>query len=180
MLEVWFLALALSMDALAVSLGIGARFGLGAGAALRPAFSFGFFQGVMPLLGFLLGAAFLEYIAALDHWVAFVILLGIGAKMIHESRQKGEKIENLSAKTLLILSIATSLDALAAGISLHALEVPILLSAALIALTTFALSYIGVLVGKRASERYQKGAELLGGVILIGIGVKILLTHLLE
>jgi len=180
LIELLLLSLALSMDAFAVSLGLGARFGYNKRESLRPALSFGIFQGIMPLLGFFVGVTFIAFISAFDHYLAFGILALIGAKMIYEglSQSEEERLDELSHRTLLILSIATSIDALAAGVSLHLIDVNVFLSCTIIAFTTFLLSYLGVLWGKRAGEQCKRGAEILGGVILIGIGSKILLEHL--
>ena len=136
----------------------------------------------MPLIGFFLGALFLDAISSIDHWVAFALLAIIGVNMIREahSGEEGEEANaDLSVKTMFVLAVATSIDALAVGISLAmAGDVNIAQAVVLIGLTTFLLSAVGVKVGNLFGSRYEKRAELAGGVILILLGVKILLEHL--
>jgi putative Mn2+ efflux pump MntP len=137
----------------------------------------------MPLIGWFLGMQFEKYIAAFDHWVAFALLVFVGGKMIVEA-VKAESTEtdcsndHLDYKELFILAIATSIDALAVGISFAFLEARILTSVLIIGLTTFGLSYLGVALGNRFGSRFKGKAELAGGIILILIGIKILLEHL--
>lgn len=152
---------------------------------------FGLFQGLMPLIGWLSGVKFQIYITAFDHWIAFILLSIIGGKMIYESFEGKEtdsikkevavtSIKNrFSFKSLLVLSIATSIDALAVGVSFAFLNVPIIPSSIIISLITFTLCIIAVYVGKIFGNVIEKKAELLGGVTLILIGLKILLEHIL-
>lgn len=172
------------MDAFAVSLCQGLsmrRLNLKHGAII--AAFFGGFQALMPLLGWLLAKQFAHYIDNYDHWIAFALLVFIGGKMIVEALKVDEEDcgcpeEKLDLKELFMLAIATSIDALAVGISFAFLRVDILPSVALIGATTFLLSFIGVALGNRFGNRYKNKAEIVGGVVLILIGVKILLQHL--
>lgn len=181
-MDVFVLALALSMDAFAVSLGLGAK-QCGndvKSLALKAGLFFGIFQALMPLIGFLAGSGLYEYICDFDHWIAFFLLGLIGAKMIYESfsDEVSSEIAKVSNRILLTLAVATSIDALAVGFTLNLFSMPILLSVLLIGITTFALSYIGVIIGSRGGEFLESKAEFLGGAVLIGIGFKILLEHL--
>ena len=181
--ELILLAVGLSMDAFAVSVCKGLSMKR---ATLRAQLTcgawFGGFQALMPLIGFFLGALFLDAISSIDHWVAFALLAIIGVNMIREahSGEEGEEANaDLSVKTMFVLAVATSIDALAVGISLAmAGDVNIAQAGVLIGLTTFLLSAVGVKVGNLFGSRYEKRAELAGGVILILLGVKILLEHL--
>lgn len=185
--ELFMIAVGLSMDAFAVSVckGLGMR-KVNYLHALVIALFFGAFQGLMPVLGWLLGTQFESYITSIDHWIAFGLLGFIGGKMIwdafHEGEGGGESCDagepRLSIRELLVLAIATSIDALAIGITLAFLNVDIAAAAVLIAITTFALAFIGVVIGNRFGSKYQKRASIFGGVVLIAIGVKILLEHL--
>lgn len=146
---------------------------------------FGVFQALMPLAGWLLGISFSRYIQAFDHWIAFLLLVFIGGKMVWDTlHEQEEAIEvadkKLDHKELFMLAIATSIDALAVGVALACLEVSILSSTTIIGLVTFVICIGGVLIGNRFGNRFQKHAGLLGGVILILIGVKILIEHLIE
>ncbi|WP_373071768.1 manganese efflux pump MntP family protein [Sulfurimonas sp.] len=182
MIELIILAVALSMDAFAVSLGLGAKkVTLNKTLALKVGLLFGFFQGFMPLIGYLAGIGLSEFIESVDHWVAFILLALIGGKMIYESF--GEPVEDeisiITNKVLLLLAIATSIDAMAAGFTLMLMSTTILLSVFVIGLTTFIFSYGGVLLGARGGAFLESKAELLGGIILIAIGLKILIEHTL-
>ena len=183
-LELFILAVGLSMDAFAVAVCKGL-----ATTTLKPKHMiitglwFGGFQGLMPLIGFFLGVTFKKYIEAYDHWVAFVLLGIIGANMIKEAFSKGEEESadaSFSAKTMFVMAIATSIDALAVGISFAMLlsmkEIPLAVS--FIAVITFILSAIGVKIGNVFGAKHKSKAELAGGIILILIGTKILLEHL--
>ena len=146
---------------------------------------FGGFQALMPFIGWLLGSRFEQYITSIDHWIAFILLGFIGGKMVVEAiREKDEAVEvrkmdpPLDLKEMFILAIATSIDALAVGITFAFLQVPIVEAVSIIGITTFVISVIGVYVGNFFGNRYTKKAELAGGIILILIGVKILLEHL--
>jgi len=180
MIGVLLLSFALSMDAFAVSLALGARAGGDKSAAFKAAVYFGLFQGLMPLVGFLIGQQSAEYIAAFDHWIAFALLFFIGAKMMYEGCKKDEdkKPLNLSHKTLFLLSIATSLDALAAGFTLMFLPLSPYVSVCIIAFVTFLMSFCGVRAGAKSGKWLGNSAEILGGIILVIIGVKILAEHL--
>jgi len=178
--ELFFIAVGLSMDAFAVSVckGLSVR-------KLRPrhlllaGLYFGGFQALMPVIGWLLGSRFETLIVSVDHWIAFGLLSLIGGNMIKESFSPEEEMnDDFGVKTMLLLAVATSIDALAVGITFAFLSVKILPAAGLIGLTTFLLSMAGVWIGQAFGARFKAGAERLGGVILILIGVKILLEHL--
>lgn len=177
-----FLAVGLSMDAFAVSVCKGMCLsGADRRAMLLCGVWFGAFQALMPLLGFWLGAAFADAIQAVDHWVAFFLLAVIGVNMLKEafSPDEPETDGDLSPKTMLILAVATSIDALAVGISLAmAGNVNILTAIGLIGGVTFGLSAAGVKVGGLFGSRFRKKAQLAGGLILMLLGAKILLWHL--
>ncbi|MCC2615032.1 manganese efflux pump MntP family protein [Aestuariibacter halophilus] len=175
MFDVVVLALALSMDAFAVSIGLGTKHPRQVTRlAVLCAVYFGVFQGLMPLLGYAGGKGLLGWIGAYAPWVAFGLLLLIGVKMIYEALSEGieEDIAQITHKVLLILAIATSVDAMAAGFTLTLLPVAPLLSCAIIGLTTLVFSYAGVFVGRRSGAWLESKAELLGGVVLILIGIK--------
>jgi len=178
MLEVLFLAVALSMDAFAVSIGLGVKKKNDIKIlALKAGVFFGIFQALMPLIGYLGGVGLKEYISGYDKIIAFVLLLLIGSKMIYEAF--GENVEDeisiISNKILLTLAIATSIDAMAAGFTLHLFDLNPIISLILIGFTTFIISVFGVYIGSRGGEKYESKAEILGGVILILIGLKILI-----
>ncbi|MGI6104847.1 MAG: manganese efflux pump MntP family protein [Raoultibacter sp.] len=187
-IELVFIAIGLSMDAFAVSIvkGLNMR-KLNLGQAALIALFFGGFQALMPLLGWLLGIQFQHYIESVDHWIAFVLLAFIGAKMIFDAlrSEKGSEPDaatrseqKLDIKELFLLAIATSIDALAIGITFAFLQVDIVPAALLIGLVTFVLAFGGVIVGNRFGAKYEKGSMIVGGVVLILIGFKILLEHL--
>ena len=180
-LEILLLGIGLSMDAFAVSIckGLSAK-RLQTRHYLIIGAWFGGFQALMPTIGFFLGSTFEQYITAFDHWVAFILLAAIGAGMIKESLSKEESNGNdsFSFKTMLLLALATSIDALAVGVSFAFLGVRIAPAVTLIGCTTFVLTLVGVWVGNLFGSRYKSRAELTGGIILILIGVKILLEHL--
>ena len=183
LLELFILAVGLSMDAFAVSVCKGLSVD-----RIRPRHAlicgayFGVFQALMPLIGYLLGVRFQGLIQQVDHWIAFVLLTLIGINMLREAFGKDEA-ESVDAsfgfRTMLMLAVATSIDALAVGISFALLEVNIWQAIAIIGCTTCALSIAGVGLGNRLGELFKKRAALAGGVILIVIGVKILIEHLL-
>ena len=141
---------------------------------------FGGFQAIMPVIGYFFGSSFESIITNIDHWIAFILLAIIGAKMIQEAFQKEEEEynEDISVKTMIVLSIATSIDALAVGITFAFLKVNLLLAITLIGTITFILSVIGTKIGNRFGDKYKSKAELAGGIILIIIGLKILLEHI--
>ena len=174
------LAIGLSMDAFAVAIckGLSTR-QLNWKKMVIVGLWFGGFQALMPTIGYFLGSVFEQYITAIDHWVAFVLLAFIGGNMIKESFGKAEELnDDFGVKTMLLMAIATSIDALAVGITFAFLEVQILPAAGLIGVTTFLLSFVGIYIGNAFGIRYKSRAELAGGIILVVIGVKILLEHL--
>jgi len=176
------IAVGLSMDAFAVSVVTGSIYReLNVRHALRMALFFGGFQALMPIIGFLAGLSLKGFISAYDHWIAFGLLVLVGGKMIYESLTFEAAEKNLDPSNLLVLlalSVATSIDALAIGITLSVLTTSILGTAAMIGLVTFALSYAGILIGKRFGHFFESKIETIGGLILIAIGVKILIEHL--
>ena len=140
---------------------------------------FGGFQALMPLVGYLLGIQFEHLITSIDHWIAFVLLSLIGLNMIKESRGDAEELnDSFSLKTMLPLAVATSIDALAVGITFAFLKVNILYAVVFIGITTFVLSAAGVKIGQLFGTRFKSRAELAGGIVLILMGLKILLEHL--
>lgn len=176
----------LSMDAFAVSIckGLSMR-KVNKKQCLVIGLFFGGFQALMPFIGWVLGSQFEQYITSIDHWIAFILLGFIGGKMVVEAiREKDEAVEvgkmdpPLDFKEMFILAIATSIDALAVGITFAFLQVSIVEAVSIIGITTFVISVIGVYVGNFFGNRYKKKAELAGGIILILIGLKILLEHL--
>ena len=182
--ELILLAVALAMDAFAVAVckGLSMR-KINHKYALIIGLFFGFFQALMPTIGWFLGKKFEVYITNFDHWIAFILLAFIGGKMIYECLTEDDNectaCESiLDIRELTVLSVATSIDALAAGITFACLDVSIKSSASLIGVITFVLSYIGVAVGNKFGSKYKKKAEFAGGVVLILIGIKILLEHL--
>lgn len=185
--ELFLLAVGLSMDAFAVSIckGLKMRKINYSHACIIGAF-FGGFQALMPLIGWLLGKQFEKYITSIDHWIAFVLLGIIGGKMVYEAlkgeddneEKDGKENDVLDIKELFILAVATSIDALAVGITFAFLRVSILPSILTIGITTFVLSVIGVAIGNRFGAKYKSKAEVAGGIILILIGLKILLEGL--
>lgn len=185
LIELCFIAVGLSMDAFAVSIckGLACR-EQNLRSNLLAGLYFGGFQGLMPAIGWLLGGRFSEAITSIDHWVAFVLLSFIGGSMIRESRSGAEEEEldaSFGFRAMLPLAVATSIDALAVGVSFAFLGMTgreILGAAALIGAVTFVLSAVGVRVGSVFGSRFKSRAELCGGVILIFIGLKILLEHL--
>ncbi len=177
MIEALLLALALGMDAFAVALTQGARFRPGPAGGLAIALTFGVFQAVMPLIGWGIGAFALSYVESVDHWIAFGLLAFLGVRMLGGHVGEDEAARRLTGITLLVAGVATSIDALAAGITLPTLGVKPLVAAGLVGLVTFAMSVAGVVLGRRAGDHGGTWAERAGGVILIGLGVKILAEH---
>ncbi len=184
LLELFLTAVALSMDAFAVSMckGLGMRT-LNRRNALMIGLFFGGFQALMPLIGWLLGSQFAQMIQSVDHWIVFFLLGGIGGKMIWDAFHEEEADasadpDRLDYRELTVLAVATSIDALAVGISFAFLEVRVVPSVLLIGLVTFLLCVGGVRIGHRFGARYSGRATLCGGVILILIGLRILLEHL--
>jgi putative Mn2+ efflux pump MntP len=177
MIEALLLALALAMDAFAVALTQGARFRPATRGGLAIAATFGLFQGIMPLIGWAIGAFALAYVEAVDHWIAFGLLAFLGVRMLGGHVGEEEAAQSLTGRALLVAGVATSVDALAAGITLPTLDVAPLVAAALIGAVTFAMSGAGVWLGRVAGDRWGEWAERAGGVILIGLGAKILAEH---
>lgn len=180
-IELFILALGLSMDAFAVSICKGLSVPkLQAKHCLICGVYFGGFQALMPLIGWALGIRFQSLITNIDHWIAFVLLAVIGANMIKESFSKEEECPDASFgfKTMLTLAVATSIDALAVGVTFAFLDVNIIPAVLLIGATTFVCSAVGVKIGNVFGNRFQSKAEFLGGVVLIAIGLKILIEHL--
>lgn len=185
--ELFFLAVGLSMDAFAVSIckGLSMKKATLKASAICGTW-FGGFQAVMPIIGFFLAMTFAGAIRSFDHWVAFGLLVIIGINMLKEAFSKEcdccqDKDADLSAKTMFVMAVATSIDAMAVGISLAmAGDVNIWLAAALIGVITFAFSALGVKIGNVFGSRFEKKAQAAGGIILVVLGIKILLEHLLE
>lgn len=187
-IELVFLSIGLAMDTFAVSICKGLEMPV---ASYRRAgiiaLFFGAFQAGMPVIGYLLGSRFQKYIESVDHWIAFALLALIGGQMVYEAFRKedgeaaseGDGSSVFSIKQLIILAIATSIDALAVGITFALLEgTNIFLSAGMIGIITFIISFAGVVIGNKFGNKYEKRAQLAGGIILIAIGLKILLEHL--
>ena len=181
LLELLILAVGLSMDAFAVSIckGLSVQKLLPRHLVICGLY-FGGFQALMPLLGWLLGIRFQAMITNVDHWIAFILLGIIGFNMIRESRSRDEEIPapDFGIKTMLAMAVATSIDALAVGVTFAFLSVRILPAIALIGVITFLFSAAGVKIGNVFGLKYKSRAELLGGIVLIGIGLKILIEHL--
>jgi len=182
-LEIVVIACGLAMDAAAVSLAAAAAgFVQDFRSAGRLAFHFGLFQFLMPVLGWAAGVKLSGYFSAVDHWIAFALLAFVGGRMLLNgfSAAEEESIANDPSRglTLILLSIATSIDALAIGLSLSLLQITIWYPAAMIGIITALLASIAMLIGKKASMSTGKRMEMLGGAVLIGIGLKILLEHL--
>lgn len=183
LIELFLIAVGLSMDAFAVSI----CKGLSVSKVSMKHYViigawFGGFQGLMPLLGYFLGSTFAEKITAFDHWIAFVLLGIIGANMIRESLEKEEEevVADFGVKTMFLMAIATSIDALAVGVSFALLpNVNIIAAVIFIGVTTFLLSGVGLKVGNVFGTRYKSKAEFAGGAILIILGIKILIEHLI-
>ena len=181
LIELFLIAVGLSMDAFAVSVCKGlampkCTFKKAAIVGLW----FGGFQALMPAIGYILGAQFQEAIASIDHWIAFVLLALIGGNMIHEALDNDEEEADasLDVKTMFLLAVATSIDALAIGITFAFLKVSIIPAVCFIGIVTFIISFAGVKIGNVFGARYKNKAEIVGGVILILLGMKILIEHL--
>ena len=180
--EILLIGIGLSMDAFSVSICKGLttkRFSWK--MALSCGLWFGFFQALMPVIGYFLGAQFQQYIEAYDHWIAFGLLVLIGANMFREAIWGSDDQNNngaLDFKTMLLLAIATSIDALAVGVSFACIQVKLWSSVLIIGVTTFVFSVAGVKIGNAFGSKFEKSAGVVGGIILILIGLKILLEHL--
>ncbi len=180
--ELLLIGIGLAMDAFAVSVCKGLKMPkLKANDMFFIALFFGGFQAIMPLIGYFLGQRFEKYITSIDHWIAFALLAFIGGKMIYESFGKDDdddKEYKFDFKELFILAVATSIDALAVGITFAFLKVDIILAIVIIGVVTFVISAIGVLIGHKFGAVYKNKAEFVGGLILVLIGLKILLEGL--
>jgi len=187
LIEIFLIAVSLALDAFAVSVSSGISVpGFGWKHAVKMGLYFGGFQFAMPLIGWFLGSSVSAYIEAVDHWIAFGLLAFIGGRMVvgawgKDSCQREESPAELTARRLTVLAVATSIDALAVGVSMAFMvtDVSILFSACVIGVVAFVLSVVGGLAGRRLGCLFQKRAELVGGLVLIGIGVKILIEHLM-
>ena len=180
--SVLLIAFGLAMDAFAVALGVGAtRRDVWFRPGFRLAFHFGLFQFMMPVIGWGVGATVVQFIAAYDHWVAFGLLAYVGGKMIKESFQEGDYASSTDPTrrwTLIMLAIATSIDALAVGLSLAMLQVPILSPSIIIGIVAAAMTALGLALGNRLGKAFGKRMELVGGLVLLGIGIRVVVSHL--
>ena len=179
--SIFFIALSMAMDAFAVSLGSGVKIGPGPRPVFRIAFHFGLFQALLPIIGWLFGNTIEPYVRGFDHWVAFGLLAFVGIRMIRSGLSKSEEENPKDPSrgwTMVMLSLAVSIDALAVGLSLGVLGVNIWTPALIIGLVTGILSVLGLRVGNGVGKRYGKPVEVLGGLVLIGIGIRILISHL--
>lgn len=179
----FFIALGLAMDCFAVSLGIGTcPVKLNRRMIFRVIWHFGLFQGGMTLIGWLVGSTVVDLISNVDHWIAFSLLVWVGGRMIISGLKKGDEDcyseDPTRGKSLVMLSVATSIDALAVGLSLAFMQVKIVESSLLIGVTSAVLSLIGLFLGDRLSQRFGKGMEVVGGAVLVFIGIRIVVTHL--
>jgi manganese efflux pump family protein len=181
---VLLVAVGLAMDAFAVSLGVGTS---GQARTARPilrlSFHLGLFQGMMTLLGWLAGATIARYISGIDHWVALALLVYVGGSMIRSGLSQDVEVQRdnpTKGKTLVMLSVATSIDALAVGLSLGMIDVNVVGASLVIACVTLGFSLAGMLAGMQLGVKFGKRMEVLGGLILIGIGLNILITHLIK
>lgn len=180
-LSIIVIAIGLAMDAFAVAICKGlAMKKMSWKKGLIVGGYFGFFQALMPLIGYLLGIGFHEKVSQVDHWFAFILLSAIGINMIKEvfSREEDCKNDSVNFKEMVVLALATSIDALAVGITIAFLDVNIIAAVLAIGVITFAISVIGVKIGNIFGDKYEKKAEFVGGIILILMGTKILLEHL--
>ncbi len=180
LITIIFISIGLAMDAFAVSLGAGTMPGIDKRAIFRMGFHFGLFQGLMTFIGWLAGSLIARWIEGIDHWIILGLLLWVGIRMIRSGLDPKNEIQCQDpsrGSLLIVLCLATSLDALAIGISFSMLEGSILLACVLIAIITFGLSIIGGLTGNDLGVRFGKKMEIIGGLILIGIGIRVIITH---
>ncbi|MCE1188354.1 MAG: manganese efflux pump MntP family protein [Ignavibacteria bacterium] len=181
--EVILLALSLALDAFAVSISCGSNGSLrGRRESVRLAFHFGIFQALMPVIGWFVGYSIKDFVIAYDHWLALVMLSAIGAKMLYEAFTRSEEEIPMNAAkgwTMVSLSVATSIDALIVGVTLAFLRINVYYPAVIIGIITSILSLIGIKLGRKLNERFGKIMEFVGGIVLILLGVKILLEHIL-
>jgi len=179
--EIIAIGIGLAMDAFAVSICKGLSMKkIDWKKAIIIALYFGIFQALMPILGYFLGSTFSSFVQSVDHWIAFILLAIIGGNMIKDSTddEVEKRNDKVDVKTMLLLAIATSIDALAVGVTFAFFEVNLLLSISIIGIITFVLSFLGVIIGNKFGDKFQNRAELAGGIVLIIIGLKILLEHL--
>lgn len=181
LLTIFLLAVGLGVDAFSVAIGIGASNNKKSWApVLRLSLAFGLFQFVMPLIGWLAGSTVVDRIQSFDHWIAFALLVLVGGKMIWEGFEKEsneEKTDQTRGWPLFLLSIATSIDALAVGFSFSLLKTALLFPAAIIGVVCFMMTAVGMIFGKGLARIFGKKVEILGGLVLIAIGMKILIEH---
>jgi putative Mn2+ efflux pump MntP len=179
--SIFVIAIGLGMDAFAVAIGAGVALKNPSQASVfRMSFSFGFFQFIMPITGWAAGVTIETFIHDYDHWLAFLLLAAIGGKMIHDALRDAKEVHSpdpTRGLPLFMLSIATSIDALAVGLSLALLNVAILYPSVIIGIVAFGMTWIGMVFGERLGRVFGKKMEMAGGLILLGIGVKILLEH---
>lgn len=181
LLEIFLIGVGLAMDAFAISICKGLSMKkMNWKSAIIIALYFGIFQAFMPIIGYFLGSTFESFVTNIDHWIAFVLLSLIGGNMIKEAfdSEDEKKNDKVDFKTMIVLAIATSIDALAIGITFAFFEVNLLLSISIIGIITFIISIIGVKIGNKFGDKYQNKAEFIGGLILVLLGIKILLEHL--
>lgn len=179
--EIFCIGIGLAMDAFAVSICKGLSMKrIDWKKTIIIALYFGLFQAIMPVFGYFLGSTFSGIVQKVDHWIAFILLAIIGGNMIKESRDDEieKRNDKVNFKTMIILAIATSIDALAVGVTFAFFKVNVLFSIIIIGIITFVLSFVGVIIGNKFGDKFQNKAELTGGIILIIIGLKILLEHL--
>lgn len=180
LIEIIFIALALSADAFASSVCKGLTLeNNNLKGPIIIGLYFGIFQAIMPLIGYVLSDNFHEFIINIDHWISFILLLALGIKSLKESNKEEKNIDNkMDMKTMLILAVATSIDALAVGITFAFLDINIVYSCAIIGFITFTTSIIGAKIGNKVGHKYKRISQILGGAILITMGAKILIEHL--
>ena len=179
LLEIFLIGISLSMDAFAISVCKGLSMGkVKYNKAIIIALYFGGFQALMPFIGYFLGSSFEHFITQIDHWITFILLTIIGGKMTAESFENNSTDDKTDVKSMIILAIATSIDALAIGITFAFMNVNILSSIFIIGIITFILCLLGVIIGSKFGNKFGQSAELIGGILLILIGGKILLEHL--
>lgn len=181
-IEIMLIGLGLAMDALAVSICKGLSMKkINWKKAIIIGLYFGIFQALMPVIGYFLGSTFQSLVTSIDHWIAFVLLCLIGGNMIREALNKGDNEnynDSVDFKTMIVLAIATSIDALAVGITFAFLNINVPVAVTLIGITTFTISLVGVKIGNKFGSKYENKASIAGGIVLILIGLKILLEHL--
>lgn len=183
LVTITLISLGLAMDAFAVSLGIGTAGQIeNRRGKIRLAFHFGIFQAGMTAIGFIIGESIIRYVSQVDHWIAFLLLAYVSYNLIRsglDGEKKAFDQDPSTGKTLVLLSVATSIDAFAVGLTIAFLGVPVLFCIAMIGLVAFGLSAVGLLAGTRLGMKFGKRMEIVGGLILLGIGIRVVVTHLL-